>query len=57
MAKKSVVNRQIKREKLVRRYAAKRAELKRLSNDMSLSPEERMEAREKLAALPRNSSP
>ncbi|MBW1880979.1 MAG: 30S ribosomal protein S14 [Deltaproteobacteria bacterium] len=57
MAKKSVVNRQIKREKLVRKYAAKRAELKRLSNDMSLSPEERMEAREKLAALPRNSSP
>jgi small subunit ribosomal protein S14 len=57
MAKKSVVNRQIKREKLVRRYAAKRAELKRLASDMSLSPEERMEAREKLAALPRNSSP
>jgi len=57
MAKKSVVNRQIKREKLVRRFAAKRAELKRLTNDMSLSPEERMEARERLAALPRNSSP
>ena len=57
MAKTSVMNRQKKREKLVRRYAAKRAELKRLARDMSLSPEERMAAREKLAALPRNSSP
>lgn len=56
MAKTSVLNRQKKREKLVRRYAAKRAELKRLAKDMSLSPEERMAAREKLAALPRNSS-
>jgi len=57
MAKKSAINRQLKREKMVRKYAAKREELKRLSKDMSLSAEERMEAREKLAALPRNSSP
>lgn len=57
MAKKSMINRQKKREKLVRKYAAKRAELKRRASDLSLSPEERMEAREKLAALPRNASP
>lgn len=57
MAKKSMINRQKKREKLVRKYAAKRAELKRRASDMSLSPEERMGAREKLAALPRNASP
>ena len=57
MAKKSVINRQKKRMKLVRKYAARRAELKRRSTDMSLSPEERMAAREKLASLPRNSSP
>jgi len=57
MAKKSMINRQKKREKLVRKYAAKRAELKRRASDMSLSPEERMQAREKLAALPRNASP
>lgn len=57
MAKKSMLNRQKKREKLVRKYAAKRESLKQQSNDMSLSPEERQEARAKLAKLPRNSSP
>ena len=57
MAKTSASHRQLKREKLVRKYAAKRAELKRRSKDMSLSPEERQAARESLAKLPRNSSP
>ncbi len=57
MAKKSMMNRQAKREKLVRKYAAKRAELKRRAMDMSLTPEERMDAHQKLAELPRNSSP
>ena len=57
MAKTSAIYRQKKREKLVRRFAAKRAELKRRAKDSSLSPEERMAAREKLATLPRNSSP
>jgi small subunit ribosomal protein S14 len=57
MAKKSAINRQLKREKLVRKYAAKRAELKRRASDMSLSPEQRQEARASLAKLPRNSSP
>jgi len=56
MAKTSMINRQLKREKLVRKYAAKRAEFKRQSNDMKLSPEARQEARQKLAKLPRNSS-
>lgn len=57
MAKTSAIHRQLKREKLVRRFAAKRAELKRRSKDMSLTPEERQQSREKLAKLPRNSSP
>lgn len=57
MAKTSSINKQKRREKLVRKYAAKRAEYKRRSNDLSLSPEERQVAREKLAKLPRNSSP
>jgi small subunit ribosomal protein S14 len=57
MAKKSMINRQRKREKLVRQFAARRAELKRRSRDMSATAEERQEAREALAALPRNSSP
>lgn len=57
MAKKSAINKQHRREKMVRKYAAKRAELKRRASDQSLSPEEQHAAREKLAALPRNSSP
>jgi small subunit ribosomal protein S14 len=57
MAKTCWVNRQKKRERLVRRFAARRAELKRRSTDKKLTPEERMQSREKLAKLPRNSSP
>ncbi|MEQ1566688.1 MAG: 30S ribosomal protein S14 [Myxococcota bacterium] len=57
MAKTSSINRQKKREKLVRRFAARREELKRKSRDLKLSPDERQTAREQLAKLPRNSSP
>lgn len=57
MAKTSSINRNLKREKLSRKFAAKRADLKRKSKDMALSPEERQAARESLAQLPRNSSP
>ena len=57
MAKTSAINRQKKREKLVRKFAAKREDLKRRAKDMSLSAEERQAARETLAKLPRNSSP
>ena len=56
MAKTSAVHRNLKRQKLVRKFAARRAELKRRARDMKLSAEERQAAREKLAALPRNSS-
>ena len=56
MAKKSSVNRQRKREKMVLKYAARREELKRLSRDQASTAEERQDAREKLSALPRNSS-
>lgn len=57
MAKTSMIHKQAKREKLVRKFAAKRAELKRTACDMKLTAEERQEARQKLARLPRNSSP
>ncbi len=57
MAKRSMVNRERKRERLVKKYAEKRAGLKRTINDMSLTPEERLEARVKLNKLPRDSSP
>ena len=57
MAKKSMVEREKKRERLVAKYAAKRAELKEIANDETKSMEERFKARLKLAELPRNSSP
>ena len=57
MAKKSMINRQKKREKLVRKFAAKRAQYKATAGDLSISAELRQEARQKLAKLPRNSSP
>lgn len=56
MAKKSQINRNEKREKMVVRYAAKRAELKSLIEDMNVPPEDRFMAMQKLAKLPRNSS-
>lgn len=57
MAKKSVIERNKKRIRLVKKYAAKRAALKAMAKDPSLSPEEHFSARMKLAVLPRNSSP
>lgn len=57
MAKISMVNRERKREKLARRYAAKRAALKQRIKDPKVSEEERYEAVAKLASLPRDSSP
>ena len=56
MAKKSMVEREKKRERLVAQYAAKRAALKEVINDQSLPMEERFKASLKLAELPRNSS-
>ena len=56
MAKTSSIEKNEKRRKMVARLAAKRAELKRIAKDDSLSLEERFQARLKLAELPRNSS-
>jgi small subunit ribosomal protein S14 len=56
MAKISQINRNKKREKMVALYAAKRAALKAIAEDMNVPPEERFNARLKLAKLPRNSS-
>jgi len=57
MAKKAMVERERKRQKLVEQYAAKRQALKDIANDESRPMEERFKARLKLAKLPRNSSP
>lgn len=56
MAKKSMIARERKREKLVAKYAAKRAELKEIIYDQEKPMEERFRASMKLAELPRNSS-
>jgi small subunit ribosomal protein S14 len=56
MAKKSSVNKNRNRTKLVVRFAGKRKRLKALAEDRSLPMEERFAARLKLAELPRNSS-
>ena len=56
MAKTSMIQREIKRAALVKRYAAKRAELKEIAKDENRPMEERFKARLKLAKLPRNSS-
>jgi small subunit ribosomal protein S14 len=57
MAKKSAVNRNEMVRRLVKAKASKREALKAIANDENLSLEERFEARLKLAAMPRNSSP
>ena len=57
MAKLSLINREKKREALVAKFAAKRAELNVAINNQALSEEERYDARLKLQALPRNANP
>jgi len=56
MARLSVINREKKRRKLVKKFSAKRLELKSTINDASLSDEARMGARMVLQSLPRNAS-
>jgi len=56
MAKKSAIEKNKKRQKLVDKYAAKRAELKAVAMNEDLPLEERFKARLKLAELPRNSA-
>ena len=56
MAKVSMVQREVKRKRLVEKYAAKRAALKETAANQDLPMEERFKARLKLAKLPRNSS-
>jgi small subunit ribosomal protein S14 len=56
MAKKSMIAREAKRQKLVDQYATRRAALKEIINDQERPMEERFRASLKLAKLPRNSS-
>ena len=56
MAKISSVERNKKRERMAKQFAARRVKLKAVANDREASPEERFEATLKLAQLPRNSA-
>jgi len=56
MAKKSSIERNLKRERLAKKFAAKRARLKAMTRDDSLPLEERFVAQLKLNELPRNSA-
>ena len=57
MAKTSMIMREIRRTKLVAKYAKKRAALKAIIVDAGTGDEERLQAVAKLAAMPRDSSP
>ena len=57
MAKLSLINREAKREKLVQKYASKRAALKEKIKDQSASAEEKLDAVRALQRMPRNASP
>ena len=57
MAKKSMINREAKRLRTVKKYAAVRAELKAIAQNPHRPEEERQSAMQKLQSLPRNASP
>ncbi|MEL7030320.1 MAG: 30S ribosomal protein S14 [Pseudomonadota bacterium] len=57
MAKKSMIERDVKRRRMAKKFSAKRTRLKEVAMDKSAPAEERFAARMKLAELPRNSAP
>ena len=57
MAKTSSIEKNLRRERMVKQYSNRRQRLKDIANNETAPPEERFRARLKLAELPRNSSP
>jgi len=57
LAKVALIERELKRDKLVAKYAKKYAELKAVANDAKHSDEDRAQARLALQKLPRNANP
>lgn len=57
MAKLALINREEKRRKTVKKYAAKRAALFAIVNDIKMGDDVRADARAKLEKLPRDASP
>ena len=56
MAKKSSIERNLKRMRLTAKYAAKKVELKKIIKDPKTSDEDFFAAQRKLCKLPRNAS-
>lgn len=56
MAKKALIERELKRDRLVAKYAKKHAELKAVAADTKRSEDERAVARLALQKLPRNAN-
>ena len=57
MAKMALIQREIKRDNLVAKYAKKHAEFKAIASDVKRTEEERAAARLGLQKLPRNANP
>jgi small subunit ribosomal protein S14 len=57
MAKKSSINKNEKRKAMVKQYAGKFAKLRAIANDESADDNDRLMARLKMSALPRNANP
>lgn len=57
MAKRCMINREIKRAKITKKFAVKRAELKERLKDPNLGFEDKSELRRQFQSLPRDSSP
>jgi small subunit ribosomal protein S14 len=57
MAKTALINREQKRRETVKKFAGKRSELLAIISNSKASEEDRVQARERLQALPRNASP
>ncbi len=57
MAKVSMINRDLKRARLVKKYAAKRTELRSILQSSTVSYDEKEQAQARLQSLPRDASP
>ena len=57
MARKALLERDLKRVNTVERFASKRRNLKKILSDSNATPEEKRVAKVKLQKLPRNASP
>ena len=57
MAKKALINREIKRQALAKKYEAKRKAIFAVIRNSEASEEEKFEARLKLQSIPRNAAP